>query len=298
MKRRAGHDTETRAGLRSDAQRNRGGRRTHGSRVLTVLARRFRAVQGRKRLETGPLTAGPNQQSTVFQRCSEVGIMEQPTATGWSNSCRAGFAPARTQRLSTAHASYHPGGDIPKIEVLQALLASNSDYEDREITRFPQPLSAVDSIINDIQKRPVRTMFQAAISQESIRNLEDMSRRLGNPEVRSPELKTFVKRLRKFALRTSLATIKDRVQRLVFENDKLRQVSPQSQNGNRLDADGSSLPWVVRDLKRNSQQRCADWIDHVRLVLPELKDLRVGVRADENSAYLILCYGTGFEVPS
>ena len=29
-----------------------------------------------------------------------------PIATGWSESCRAGFAPARESRLSTAH--YHP----------------------------------------------------------------------------------------------------------------------------------------------------------------------------------------------
>ena len=31
-----------------------------------------------------------------------------PTASGWSDSCRAGFAPAREWRLSTAHYQAHP----------------------------------------------------------------------------------------------------------------------------------------------------------------------------------------------
>ena len=30
-----------------------------------------------------------------------------PTASGWSDSCRAGFTPAETQRLSTAHLKNH-----------------------------------------------------------------------------------------------------------------------------------------------------------------------------------------------
>ena len=82
-----------RASLRADVQRNRGGRRTRGLPVLAGPTWRFGAGEGSKGWETGPLTVGPNQQSIVFQRRSEVGIMEQSTATGWSDSCRAGFVP-------------------------------------------------------------------------------------------------------------------------------------------------------------------------------------------------------------
>lgn len=93
------------------------------------------------------------------------------------------------------------------------------------------------------------------------------------------------------------ALLSQGVQNLVLNSLVIRKASPPGQ-GRRFRPDGSNLPWVVADLKRNSERRFRDWIDHLRTALPDIEDIRTIERPDDKHCYLKLCYEGGLEVPS
>ena len=63
--------------------------------------------------------------------------------------------------------------------------------------------------------------------------------------------------------------------------------------------DGSNLPLVAQDLKKNHPDTFREWLDHVRTVLPDVKTFDVQVRAEDRHLYLAIQYASGGEpVPS
>jgi len=84
---------------------------------------------------------------------------------------------------------------------------------------------------------------------------------------------------------------------LVLESGKLRQASPRGKNGF-LRPDGSGLPWMVAELKDKHPEVFRNWIAHLRTALPDLDDIRVSHREDDGTAFLMVRYVGGLEVPS
>lgn len=62
--------------------------------------------------------------------------------------------------------------------------------------------------------------------------------------------------------------------------------------------DGSNLPWVVDRLARKHKKRFGEWIDHVRIALPDLRGVRTVERSEDRHRYLVLEYANGLRVPS
>lgn len=87
------------------------------------------------------------------------------------------------------------------------------------------------------------------------------------------------------------------VDRIVLDGSRLRRASPLDCD-RAFTRDGASLPWNVRYLKEVHEDDYREWIQHVRTVLPELRDVRVVEREDDRHAYLMLRYANGVEVPS
>lgn len=90
---------------------------------------------------------------------------------------------------------------------------------------------------------------------------------------------------------------RDAVQFLQLDSRKLRQASRSNgDDGARLADDGSNLPRVLEKLK-SDPNRWEQWIEHVRLALPELEDIRIVHREDDRHDYLMV-KRAGVEVPS
>jgi predicted ATPase len=85
------------------------------------------------------------------------------------------------------------------------------------------------------------------------------------------------------------------VQSFVLNSLLIRKPSPPGQRG--FKPDGSNLPWVIADLKKN-KPRFMEWINHVRTALPEIEDIQTIERQDDRHRYLKICYKGGLEVPS
>ena len=93
------------------------------------------------------------------------------------------------------------------------------------------------------------------------------------------------------------ALLGEGVQNLVLNSMVLRKASPPGQRRG-FKPDGSNLPWVIADLKKGSEQRFREWIEHLRTALPDLVDVETVERPDDRHCYLKLRYQGGLEVPS
>ncbi len=62
--------------------------------------------------------------------------------------------------------------------------------------------------------------------------------------------------------------------------------------------DGSNLPLVVAHLRQVRPQRFTWWLDHIRTVFPDIRDIQVVERPEDRSRYLVVVYEHGLRVPS
>lgn len=86
------------------------------------------------------------------------------------------------------------------------------------------------------------------------------------------------------------------VQNVVLNSQVIRQPSPPGL-GLRYQSNGSNLPWVIAELRRDSQ-RFGDWLDHVRTALSDIADIDTVEREDDRHRYLVIKYSNGAVVPS
>jgi len=86
------------------------------------------------------------------------------------------------------------------------------------------------------------------------------------------------------------------VQNVVLNSHVIRQPSPPGL-GLRFQTNGSNLPWVIAELRRDSQ-RFGGWLDHVRTALEDIADIDTVEREDDRHRYLIIKYTNGAVVPS
>lgn len=86
------------------------------------------------------------------------------------------------------------------------------------------------------------------------------------------------------------------VQNVVLNSQTIRQPSPPGL-GLRFQTDGSNLPWVIAELRRDPT-RFAGWLDHVRTALEDVADIDTVERDEDRHRYLVIRYSNGAEVPS
>ena len=88
------------------------------------------------------------------------------------------------------------------------------------------------------------------------------------------------------------------VKPLFLDSQKIRQPSPPHFRRSKSSSDGWNLPWLVMQLQREHRADFAEWLSHVQTMLTDLEGVRIVEREDDRSAYLMLRYKTGVEVPS
>lgn len=87
------------------------------------------------------------------------------------------------------------------------------------------------------------------------------------------------------------------VERLILNSLKIRRASPPGLDSG-FQPDGGNLPWVIADLLETSPERLEEWVQHLRIALPDLNGISTVVRSDDRHRYLRLLYDGGLEVPS
>jgi predicted ATPase len=83
---------------------------------------------------------------------------------------------------------------------------------------------------------------------------------------------------------------------IVLNSHAMRQPSAPGQ-GLQFNPDGSNLPWVISELKKN-EVRFSNWLDHVRTALEDIKNIEVVDRDEDRHKYLVIEYSNGAKVPS
>lgn len=93
-------------------------------------------------------------------------------------------------------------------------------------------------------------------------------------------------------------TLTEGVKSLFLDADHMREASPPGLRRNGFAPDGSNLPWTVQALRTGYPDDYAQWIDHVRTALQDLREVSVVERDEDRHAYLTLRYDTGVTIPS
>ncbi len=86
------------------------------------------------------------------------------------------------------------------------------------------------------------------------------------------------------------------VQRFILNSLIIKKPSPAGQ-GRSFSPDGSNLPWVVDNLKKNHRENFDNWLAHVRTAFPDIIGIDIYQDMGGNHRYLMLCYHEA-EVPS
>ena len=189
--------------------------------------------------------------------------------------------------------------DVPRIETVQGLVVPASADEPRSVSRFPEPLTPVRSILGSGREYDARALFSGDRSYTEY--MDDIESRLENMKPENwtqGELKDLRERLSAVKAFVEFDNLGSKVRNLLIDGRELRKASPPSGAGEGLSPDGANLPWIVRRLFEKHEARFFEWLDHVRIVLPELRGIRVVEREDDHNAYLMLSYGAGIDVPS
>jgi len=84
---------------------------------------------------------------------------------------------------------------------------------------------------------------------------------------------------------------------LVLNSQLIKKASPPSKRKGFI-IDGSNLPWVIYNLKKNNEKAFKDWIAHLQTAIPEIKNIKTIENPDDKSRYLVLSYNDGLDVPS
>lgn len=88
----------------------------------------------------------------------------------------------------------------------------------------------------------------------------------------------------------------DGVQLFILDSQKIKQASPPGQS-KKFKPDGSNLPWVINDLRKNERQ-FIKWINHIKTALSDIKDIETVEREDDKHRYLRILYENNMRVPS
>ena len=185
------------------------------------------------------------------------------------------------------------------------LMPRENDCPMQESLRFPDPPEPPGTILIGGRRRGSRTILSKSREGRDNFNLE-VSGKAGKGWAISisfgpgrstlanlPEshenfpVSTHVKRL----LETGM-------QRLFLDSSRMRQSSPPEWRQAGFSPDGSNLPRVIRQLRKEHKEAFNDWLDHVRSSLPEIENVRVVEREDDRHFYLMIRYASGVEVPS
>ncbi len=86
------------------------------------------------------------------------------------------------------------------------------------------------------------------------------------------------------------------IQLFILDSLKIRMPSPPGQS-RRFKPDGSNLPWVIDDLKKESK-RFEKWLAHLKTAFPDITDIEIIERPEDRHKYIRVNYLNEGKIPS
>ena len=86
------------------------------------------------------------------------------------------------------------------------------------------------------------------------------------------------------------------MQTFVLNSQVIRHPSPPGL-GRRFQTDGSNLPWVIAELRKDQRQFRA-WLEHVRTALEDIRDIQTVERPEDKHCYVVIEYANRAKIPS
>lgn len=86
------------------------------------------------------------------------------------------------------------------------------------------------------------------------------------------------------------------IQLFVLDSQVMRVPSASGQSL-QFNTDGSNLPWVIEDLKKN-KKRFTQWVEHIQTALPDITDIVTIERPEDRKRYIKVIYSNGIAVPA
>lgn len=88
----------------------------------------------------------------------------------------------------------------------------------------------------------------------------------------------------------------DSIQVFILDSLHIRRPSPPGL-GRTFKTDGSNLPWVIEELKKQPKQY-KRWIEHLKTALPDILDIEVIDRPEDRHKYMTIHYTNESKIPS
>lgn len=197
------------------------------------------------------------------------------------------------------------GEDGPAIHSERGLLMPNHGMERTQLSIFPSPLDPIDTILLGGGRHGARTILSKSPDGKDNFNIE-VSPLAGKGWATSISFGPYRSALGNlpvsdevFPVATSVKRILEtQVKLLALDSAKIRKASPPSLGRNGFSSDGANLPWTIKNLQELSPENYAEWMEHVRTALNDVKDLHITERPYDRHAYLSVEYDTGIRVPS
>jgi len=185
------------------------------------------------------------------------------------------------------------------------LMPAPAETQPQRKLPFPSPPEAPETILTGGGRRGSRTILSKSSQGKDNFNIET-SDRSGSGWLVSisfgphrSALGNLPESLEKLPMATHVKrTLTSRVKFMFLDSSEMRKPSPPIKRSGGLGADGSGLPWAIKQLQEKNEKDYEEWLAHVQTTLPDLASIRVVERPEDLHAYLMLRYKTGVEIPS
>lgn len=177
---------------------------------------------------------------------------------------------------------------------------SNSKSSQR--TRFPSKSNPPLHIVHPGQARSPRGWKKLIsggdeLKKVTYRSEKTQSRTFYRIESTKSALANLPEDKHRFPVAIWFREVLKRATRIVLSSQAMRPPSIPSDDKELL-TDGSNLPHIIHDLKRDHPEQYRRWLHHIRELLPNVKRVITREYEVNRGRYLILSYENGLEVPS
>lgn len=103
----------------------------------------------------------------------------------------------------------------------------------------------------------------------------------------------------KFPISTWLKRIlMGKIQHIALNSVVMRRPASPLRGKRLFNPDGSNIPLIVKSLKEEHHDKFNQWVNHIRTVLKDLKDIDVVERPEDKHLYLVGLYESGIRAPA
>ncbi len=200
---------------------------------------------------------------------------------------------------------FDESGYLPEFKAEMLLLKNDVEPKSVQRTFFPQSFDSPDSLLTRKRQRNILPVVNKL--KEGNANFYNETKPRSNrgwiPSFKLGSRRSALKNLPADESAFPVAIwfrdyLMGGVQPILLESRKIKRPSPPGRPSVELSQDGSNLPWVIANLRKEATDKFKSWIEHLRTSLPDLVDISTVERLEDKHCYMVYEYAGGLKVPS